>query len=50
MGKNEPNSITQSEAPEPEEIVLHKLRSNLSVFSGESGEKVQIKQEKKEQV
>ena len=33
------NSITQSEAPAPEEIVLDKILTNLSVWSGATGEK-----------
>ena len=35
---NRPKSITQSEAPAPEEIVLEKLWTDLSVFSGETGD------------
>ena len=30
---NLPNSINQSEAPAPEEIVVDKLRTDLSIFS-----------------
>ena len=36
--KNWPNSITQSEAKAPEEIVLHKLWADISVLSGATGE------------
>ena len=38
--KNGPNSITQSEAPAPEEIFLHKLWADLSLLSGATGEKI----------
>ena len=36
--KNGPNSITQSEAPEPEEIVVHKLQTDISALSESTGE------------
>ena len=35
---NGPNSINQSEAPAPEEIVLGKFWTDLSVLSGATGE------------
>ena len=35
---NGPNSITQSEAPAPEVIVLDKLWNDLSIYSGLTGE------------
>ena len=35
---NEPNLITQSEAPSPEVIVVDKLRTDISVFSVVKGE------------
>ena len=36
--KNGPNLITKPESPAPEEILAHKLRSDISDLSGETGE------------
>ena len=39
---NRPNSITQSEAPAPEEIVVGKFLTDISVFPEQWEKKVQV--------
>ena len=34
---NAPHLISQSELPQPKEIILDKIRTYLSIFSGETG-------------